>query len=194
MVTQCETVAALYVDQRGIYARAGVDPWGVERDARLYAGPWPVVAHPPCQRWGRLGTPRPRGRNLRVSGGEIGADGGCFAAALESVRRWGGILEHPAGSYAWRAFGLYEPEGPGWHAWLDGSHTALVYQSAYGHMAPKATWLYYAGAAPPPAIDMSRPDPGGRIEMMSRKQREATPAPFAEYLLECARVARGECR
>ena len=47
-------IAALYVQSNGVYADlAGVDPWYEARDARTYAGPWPVVAHPPCARWGR---------------------------------------------------------------------------------------------------------------------------------------------
>ena len=46
------TVAALYVETGGAYfGLAGVDPWDQPRDARKYAGPWPVVAHPPCDRW-----------------------------------------------------------------------------------------------------------------------------------------------
>lgn len=48
-------IAALFVDARGCYADLdGVDPWPVERDARKYPGPYPVVAHPPCSRWCRL--------------------------------------------------------------------------------------------------------------------------------------------
>jgi hypothetical protein len=72
------------------------------RDARLYAGPWPVVAHPPCERWGRYWHGGPSARVRRVKGD----DAGCFASALASVRRYGGVLEHPAASSAWRAFGL----------------------------------------------------------------------------------------
>jgi hypothetical protein len=48
-------IAALYVERGGVYyGLPDVDPWDEERDARLYAGPWPVVAHPVCARWSRL--------------------------------------------------------------------------------------------------------------------------------------------
>lgn len=44
-------IAALYVEKGGAYyGLEGVDPWDEQRDARLYDGPWPVVAHPPCER------------------------------------------------------------------------------------------------------------------------------------------------
>jgi hypothetical protein len=82
------TIAALYVERGGVYwDLPGVDPWDEERDARKYAGPWPVVAHPPCARWGNywFGGPRPEQRRF-----ELGADDGCFAAAIAAVRRWGG--------------------------------------------------------------------------------------------------------
>jgi len=55
--------------------------------------------------------------NFKRWGGEHnrpGNDGGCFAAALAAVRRWGGVLEHPAGSNAFAAFGLPRPVGVGW--------------------------------------------------------------------------------
>ncbi len=103
-------IAALFVATGGAYfGLPDVDPWDVNRDARKYAGPHPVVAHPPCARWCRLakfveatlGTP-------------VGADGGTFASALASVRAWGGVLEHPAFSLAWSAHDLLEPGAFGW--------------------------------------------------------------------------------
>ncbi|WP_215412864.1 hypothetical protein, partial [Escherichia coli] len=84
-----------------------VDPWDEARDARTYAGPHRVVAHPPCQLWVNFAA-----LNFKRYGGEHnrpGNDGGCFAAALASVRRWGGVLEHPASSKAWAAHGLTAP-------------------------------------------------------------------------------------
>src|SRR5947208_16581661 len=98
-------IAALFVEPNGVYAGLpDVDVRDEARDARLYEGPWPVVAHPPCARWSRLaGFCEARYGLLR------GADGGCFAAALEAVRTFGGVLEHPAYSAAWDAHGLPEP-------------------------------------------------------------------------------------
>lgn len=41
------TIAALFVEPNGPYAGLpGVELWDLSRDARLYDGPYPVVAHP----------------------------------------------------------------------------------------------------------------------------------------------------
>lgn len=134
-------IAALFVSERGPYiGLSGVETWDVTRDARTYNGPWPVIAHPPCERWGRYWFGGPSARVRRVKGD----DAGCFASALASVRRWGGVLEHPAASSAWHAFGLLEPpRAGGWVVadWL-GGWTCCVDQGHYGHRAQKATWLY----------------------------------------------------
>lgn len=99
-------IAALFVETNGAYFNLpDVDPWDERRDARLYAGPHPVVAHPPCSRWCRLaGLVEARWGHKR------GDDGGCFASALESVRRYGGVLEHPAFTDAFVAYGIPPPE------------------------------------------------------------------------------------
>jgi len=77
-------IAALYVQEGGCYTGLdGVDPWPESRDARSYAGPYPVVAHPPCERWGAYSSGGPRYRGSKVTGD----DGGCFASALASVRQ-----------------------------------------------------------------------------------------------------------
>lgn len=198
-------VAALFVDARGIYSRfSGVDVWGLERDARKYRGPWRVVAHPPCERWGRYfsGGPRYHGRY------RLGEDGGCFESALGSVRAFGGVLEHPAGSRAWPRFGLVQPPaGGGWVPAGDGvGHTCQVWQGHYLHPAPKATWLYACGV-PLPALVWGEcrevralVDRSGSVEkraaqkaagllLLSRRARSATPEPFARLLLS---MARGE--
>ena len=134
-------IAALYVEKNGAYyGLEGVDPWDEARDARRYAGPHPVVAHPPCQRWGRFW----HGSTRKPHQFELGADGGCFEVALASVRRWGGVLEHPADSHAWKAFALTAPRRIGGWCIADpfGGMTCHVEQGFYGHLSRKPTWLY----------------------------------------------------
>jgi hypothetical protein len=202
------TIAALYVARGGVYwGRSDIDAWDVERDARKYAGPHPVVAHPPCERWGRYWSGGPSARVRRVKGD----DGGCFAAALASVRTWGGILEHPEASHAWRAFGLNAPpRSGGWIAAdLCGGWTCCVEQGHYGHRARKATWLYAHGMRSLPSLrwgeaeGKDRLDEGfhstderrratrtGICQRLSAKQCKATPPEFSELLLSIARTAR----
>jgi hypothetical protein len=202
------TIAALYVAKSGCYfGLAGVDPWDKDRDARLYAGPHPVVAHPPCERWGRYwgGAPSTFPRL------KLGDDGGCFAAALEAVRRWGGVLEHPEGSHAWRHFHLNTPPRGG--AWVvadfEGGWTCCIEQGTYGHRARKATWLYAHGVDLPSLAwgrapgDFVRLDEGfhskeeraraiktGACQRLSKNQRAATPLPFRDLLISIARSAQ----
>lgn len=149
-------VAALYVESGGSYfGLPGVDPWDEARDARNYAGPYPVVAHPPCQRWGKLWAGQPLWIKQTGQRKIKGDDNGCFAAAIAAVRQFGGILEHPEQSHAWEHFGLNKPpRHGGWIAadYLGGGRfgwTCCVEQGRYGHHARKPTWLY--------AVDTDRP-------------------------------------
>lgn len=142
-----KTVAALFVQRDGAYfGLDGVDPWDEARDARLYAGSYPVVAHPPCQRWGKMWAGQPLHIKRTGERKVKGDDGGCFASALASVRRWGGVLEHPWGSHAWKHFGLIvPPRSGGWVEADDYGWTCCVEQGRYGHYARKPTLLYAVG-------------------------------------------------
>lgn len=142
------TVAALFVETGGSYWNLpGVDPWDEVRDARTYAGPWPVVAHPPCQRWGKLWAGQPLWIKRTGERKIKGDDGGCFKRALWSARTFGGVLEHPEGSHAWVHFGLNRPPRAGGWIVADfcGGWTCCVEQGRYGHYARKPTWLYAVG-------------------------------------------------
>lgn len=144
-------IAALYVETAGTYfGQVDVDPWDEARDARKYTGPLPVVAHPPCQRWGRYFHGAPNKPNQY----RLGEDQGCFAAALTAVRNYGGVLEHPAHSRAWEFFGLRTPPAAGGWVKADnrGGYTCHVEQGHYGHMSRKATWLYACGTEHPSLI------------------------------------------
>lgn len=141
-------IAALYVQQDGVYAGLpDVELWTRKRDARHYAGPWRVIAHPPCERWCRFA----KGVETRY-GYEVGDDDGCFQAALQAVRQYGGVLEHPAHSLAWEHFGLPKPvSSNGWTQTLtDPGASCYVEQGRYGHTLRKATWLYAVGVPLPP--------------------------------------------
>ena len=144
-------IAALFVEKNGCYFDLqGIDPWDESRDARLYQGNHPVIAHPPCQRWGRFW----HGSTRKPHQFKLGDDGGCFASALLAVRRFGGVLEHPKDSHAWEKFGIQRPDFSG--GWIKADnyngYTCCVYQGHYGHFSGKPTWLYSVGCQLPELI------------------------------------------
>lgn len=149
------TIAALYVETGGCYfGLQDVEPWGEARDARTYDGPHVIVAHPPCQRWGKMWFGQPL--HVKKTGERKikGDDGGCFKAALAAVRKWGGVIEHPWGSHAWTHFGLSMPSRKG--GWIKadnhGGWTCCVEQGKYGHYARKPTLLYVVSKEKPPEL------------------------------------------
>jgi len=203
-------VAALYVIKNGPYFNLlGVDAWDEKRDARKYSGPHPVVCHSPCQRWGKMWFGQPLAISKGVPHKIKGDDGGCFEHALNCVREFGGVLEHPHGSHAWEHFKLNEPPNEGGWVKADefGGWTCCVEQVAYGHYARKKTWLYACKTKLPDLIwgeTEARLDPAV-IERMGLKRakrlgevgakgggkdsniRNATPTPFRDILIEIAR-------
>ncbi len=198
-------IAALFVERDGVYfGLPNVDPWDAMRDARQYAGPHRVVAHPPCKRWGRFWHGSPSNPHQF----RLGDDGGCFYAAIAAVRRYGGVIEHPADSKAWEAFHLNKPNRCGGWVVADnaGGWTCYVEQGFYGHTARKPTWLYAAGCELPSlrwGKGAQRLHPGvlakhgyekarrmGMISVIGGKDKEtkraATPVGFRDMLISIA--------
>lgn len=202
-------IAALFVEPNGVYSEVdGVHMWDETKDARQYAGPWPVVAHPPCQRWGRFWHGSPSNPHQF----ELGDDGGCFAAALEAVRKFGGVLEHPADSHAWPHHGLTKPERySGWVvADFEGGWTCQLDQTHYGAIGRKPTWLY-ANKVDLPSLRWDRAAQQldqnlvdrygyeyarrkGLVSLIGGKdkteKRNATPEEFRDILIAMARTAQ----
>lgn len=196
-----QTIAALYIDPRGPYPKMlDVDCWDEARDARNYNGPWPVVAHPPCKNWSSL-------RHLAV-----GDETEAGRIAVETVRRYGGVLEQPKGSRLFAAMGV---PLPGTFVRFPCTEFSIeVEQVAWGHVARKKTWLYCVGI--PYATTLAGVRTGGTvthwccgfrssthappkryrtngcavppgIKVCSAQQRRRTPPLFAEWLVALAR-------
>ena len=187
-------VAALFVKTDSVYKSIpGVDCYDCERDARTFQGPLPIVTHPPGRGWGCL-------RQMSKASDDE-KDLGPWA--VDQVRRWGGVLEHPRGSLLWRKCGL-----PRAGRALDsyGGFSLDVDQFWWGHRAQKRTWLYVVGCSPADiprmALRIGRAthvvtnihglrsgDPGYRPEI-SKSERDATPPAFARWLIDLAAKCR----
>lgn len=183
-------VAVLFARADSHYkALPDVEVYDMERDARTYDGPWPVVAHPPCRAWGRLShmaKPRPDERNLA-------------RLAVAMVREFGGVLEHPAGSKLWAAQSLPRPSMRD----AFGGWTLAAPQHWWGHKAEKATWFYVVGCEPRdmPAIPMKlgkaeyviasslhrNPSATWARPEVPDEEREHTPPELAAWLVDLAR-------
>lgn len=186
-----QKVAALFIRHDSIYKRLeGVEAFDEERDARTFPGGMPVVAHQPCEQWGQL-----------AHQAHVDPESKALAPwAVEQVRTWGGVLEHPNRSKLWEFCGLPAP-GKG----LDrfGGWTLAVSQKWWGHEAEKLTLLYVVGVNPftvslPLTLGRAaktcgrsgrRRDGGrntGRKEI-GKAAREHTPEAFARFLIDLAR-------
>lgn len=205
-------ISALYVQTGGCYfGLEGVDPWDEVRDARAYPGPHPIVAHPPCQRWGKFWAGSPsviRKTGIRKIKGD---DAGCFAAALQAARKHGGIIEHPWGSQAWSHFGLNKPSRYGGWIAADsyGGWTCCVEQGRYGHYARKPTLLLAYGVELPELrwgkseakfdpklvarVGLKKAKRIGEVSLrgggIDSSPRIGTPRDFQELLIAIARTA-----
>lgn len=186
------TVAVLFARADSVYkALPGCDVYDIDRDARNWQGGYPVVAHPPCRAWGRLrhmANPRADEKDLAFF-------------AVERIRKFGGVLEHPKKSTLWPAAGL-PPVGQrdkfgGW--------TLPINQNWFGHKAEKGTYLYIVGCEPSDIPEM--PMVLGRAEYVvssgstnhiqkggqgwrpsiSHAEREHTPPELALWLVSLAR-------
>lgn len=187
------SVAVLYADPaRGPYVPlVGAESvYGVERDARRYYGPGPVVAHPPCGPWGSLAS------FCYLQ------DPGAAPLAVVQVRKLGGVLEHPRGSRLWELMRLPRPDITpplplGQREWA-----LQVDQVDWGHPARKRTWLLFVGLHPsdlpplprrraPTHVVSSSCDPASRGYSPRPKlwgsETHLTPPAFARWLVECAR-------
>lgn len=179
-------VAVLFARADSIYkTMPGCDVYDIERDARTWPGGAPVVAHPPCRAWGRLrhfAKPRPDEKELAIW-------------AVDQVRRYGGVLEHPAESTLWAHMGLPTPgRAPDQH----GGWTAEIRQCDWAHKAEKRTWLYIVGVHPdelpafPPRSEPTgviKPQRGVQrtLKIVTKAEREHTPPALAAWLVELAR-------
>lgn len=167
-------IAALFVRRNTPYQALGCDCYDIQRDALTWQGGVPGVFHPPCRAWGQLAhlaKPRDGERELGLW-------------AMEQCRKWGGVVEHPFASRLWKesgciGFGLRDQFG---------GVLLPVFQSWWGHRAPKKSCIYVVGPVP----DMPAGGPMGctLVERMGRAERERTPIAFAEFLYKVASACK----
>lgn len=187
------SVSVLFARRDSIYKEMGVDTWDIDRDARNWPGGRQIVGHPPCRAWGCL----------RANAKPVLGEKELALWAVAQIQKWGGVLEHPARSTLWKAADLPRP-GAGFDK--HGGFSLDVDQHWWGHRAQKRTWLYVCGLAPAavpamPLVITRAPcvitnihglragQPGYRSEV-TKREREATPPAFAEYLVNLAALCR----
>jgi hypothetical protein len=188
-----KSVTILFTRQDSIYKQMpDCDVYDIERNALTFPGGMPVVAHPPCRSWGSLrglAKPLPGEKELAIW-------------AVDQVRKWGGVLEHPAASQLWPVMGL--PKGTGRDNF--GGFSLHIDQSWFGHRAQKKTLLYICGVEPvdipayPVRFDVvthvvtnrkgiRAGHPRFKSEI-SKAEREHTPKQLAEWLVELAKKCK----
>lgn len=180
-------VAVLFARGDSIYKKIpGLDVWDAGRDARKWQGGCPLVAHPPCAQWSKLKALAHKDEWMKSHA----------PWAVAQIRRWGGVLEHPHGSDLWKFCHL---PYPGQFRDDFGGYSLLVDQVHWGHRAQKRTLLYIVGCdledLPPMPKERKKPthvlDTSNRAERklpyLAKSLRDASPEPFAHWLIEIAR-------
>ena len=174
----------LFTDPKSHYRSIpGVDCWDKSRDAKLYTGSHPIVAHPDCGPWSKL-------RHLSTK-----QDPECGPIAVSLVQQLGGVVEHPQYSRLWDHMGLPKPDQG-----VDeyGGRTYFVTQVSYGHKCVKPTWIYCIGidhdlvlcgvrTGGTPTHCVCKGPRAMSLPVASKIAKRLTPPAFAEWLVSLAR-------
>lgn len=116
----------------------------------------------------------------------------------------GGVLEHPAKSYAWAAHGLMRPLSSGtWTRDIFGGWVCYVEQAHYGHDARKGTWLYASGVTSLPSMIWGASEGKALVSWcnnhgtehdsrprISKREASRTPQEFRDVLISIARSVK----
>lgn len=173
-------IAVLCAATNSIYhTLEDVDVYDSKRDARTFTGGVPVVTHPPCRAWSAYcahqAKPEPGEKDLGLW-------------CCEQLKRWGGVLEHPAHSRLFEAAGLPEPLSFQGDLW-----TAAVKQSWWGDSRTKSTWLCFSKVRPDDVeipFVLGYPQHDRKVwNTMSKGKRAATPPSMAQWLVNIAKTA-----
>ncbi|AXH78092.1 MAG: hypothetical protein [Microviridae sp.] len=168
-------ITVLFTQKNSIYQKFNTDNWDIEKDATKWPGGNTIIAHPPCRAWGNYrnkAKPRPKEKELAIW-------------AINQIRINNGILEHPSRSKLWETMNLPIPGQRQDHY---GGYSISIDQHWFGHRAKKNTWLYIKGIPinKLPLIPISLNAILTTVEKMGKKEREATPIKFAEWLIKTA--------
>lgn len=158
-----------------------LDLYDLRRNALSTVSNTPAIYHPPCRSWGRLRqfAKTPSGEHWLA------------VWAVLRIWRYGGVLEHPAGSKLWTFMDLARPDQrydshSGFSVSLD--------QSWFGYPAKKNTWLYVVGCEISDLPEMplsfnaitktvSSSKKRNVLKEMSHSERSRTTLQFNEYLV-----------
>jgi hypothetical protein len=189
-------VAVLFARSDSIYkTMPSLDVYDEARNALTWKGGSPIVAHPPCRLWSRL-------RRLSTAPVE---ERDLALWAVWQVRRWGGVLEHPAGSQLFDCLAVPGGSLPAsGERDVYGGFVVTVAQWWWGHKAEKWTGLYFCGVEPHalPPLPFRIGEASHVIAQSNRRQktrlrpevtkaeREHTPPAFAEWLVAAAKACK----
>jgi hypothetical protein len=179
-------ISILFAARNSIYKTIpGLDVWDEDRDALNWPGGNPGIFHPPCRLWSKwmrhFSKAPPEEKELALW-------------SVRQVRKWGGVLEHPACSELWPGAGL---PFPGKGRDIYGGMSISLRQQWFGHKAEKATWLYICGANRLPDIPFRLGQPECHysavrtvkhpdMQRLSHRERHGTPPAFAHWLIAVA--------
>ena len=158
-----------------------LDLFDLRRNALSTVSSAPAIYHPPCRSWGRL-------RQFAKT-----PPGEHWLAVWAVLRMWryGGVLEHPAGSKLWSFMNLAHP---GQRYDSHGGFSVSLNQSWFGYPAKKNTWLYVVGCeiSDLPAMPLcfnaisktvSSSKNRDVLKELSHSERSRTTLQFNEYLV-----------
>ena len=158
-----------------------LDLFDLRRNALSTVSNAPAIYHPPCRSWGRLR------QFAKTPSGEH------WLAVWAVLRMWryGGVLEHPAGSKLWSFMNLARP---GQRYDLHGGFSVSLNQSWFGYPAKKNTWLYIVGCEISDLPEMplcfnaiTKTVSGSKnrnvLKELSHSERSRTTLQFNEYLV-----------